>query len=331
MASMKRIFSGVQPSGNLHIGNYLGAIKNWAPLANEYDCIYCVVDWHALTVFQKPETLRENTYNALATLLAAGINPEKSIIFIQSHVKEHSELTWILNTVTPLSELEKMTQFKDKARKHKENINAGLLDYPVLMAADILLYDTEAVPVGEDQRQHVELARVVARKFNNLYGETFKEPQEIIRKEAARIMSLSDPSRKMSKSDNDSAGCVNLSDSPDEIRDKFKKAVTDSGKEIRYSPAEKPAISNLLAIYSGFSGKPINEIEAKYKNAEGYAQFKLDLAEIVVSGLADFQKKYGEFRQNNKFLDEVAKTGAEKATLLAEKKMEAVNKRIGLA
>jgi tryptophanyl-tRNA synthetase len=328
---MKRIFSGVQPTGNLHIGNYLGAIKNWAPLQREYDCVYCVVDLHALTIYQKPEILNANIQDTLAVLLAAGIDPEKSIVFIQSQVKEHSELTWILNTVTPIAELEKMTQFKDKARKNKTNINAGLLDYPVLMAADILLYDTEAVPVGEDQRQHVELARVIARKFNNLYGETFKEPQELIREEAAKIMSLSEPTRKMSKSDSDQNGCVYLSDTAETIREKIKRSVTDSGNEIKYSPEEKPAISNLLTIYSAFSGTPVAEIEDKYKNAKGYAEFKSDLAEVVISDLADFQKKYSDLKNKPEYLRKIASAGAGKAKRLAEKKMEEVNKKIGLA
>jgi tryptophanyl-tRNA synthetase len=288
-----------------------------------------VVDWHALTVYQKPEILKENIFDTAVILLAAGIDPDKSIIFVQSHVKEHAELTWILNTVTPIAELERMTQFKEKAIKNKVNINAGLLDYPVLMAADILLYNAEAVPVGEDQRQHVEIARVIARKFNNLYGETFKEPGEIIQKETARIMSLTNPTSKMSKSDNDLVGCIFLNDTAEQIRDKFKKAVTDSGKEIKYSP-QKPALANLLTIYSAFSGQPIEEIEKKYTGSSSYAEFKKDLAEVVIAGLADFQKKYNEIKNNPDYVRKVINEGNQKAKELAEPMMKEVRKKIGL-
>lgn len=325
----KRIFSGIQPSGNPHIGNYLGAVRRWAPLQEEYNCIYCVVDLHVLTVYQKPEVLSRNIFDTVAVLLAAGIDPEKSIVFIQSHVKEHAELTWILNTLTPITELEKMTQFKDKALKNKANINMGLLDYPVLMAADILMYQGEAVPVGEDQRQHVELARVIARKFNNLYGQTFKEPQELIQKEAARIMSLSNPSAKMSKSDSDKFGCVDLLDSPEQIREKFKKAVTDSGKEIKFS-ADKPAIANLLTIYSAFSGLAIKDLENKYKDASGYAEFKSDAAEAVINGLAGFQEKYKEVINNPELVKKVINEGEKKAKALAQPMIEIIKRKIGL-
>lgn len=326
---MKRIFSGIQPSGNLHIGNYLGAVRRWAPLQKEYDCIYCVVDLHAITVYQKPEILRKKIKETVAILLAAGINPEKSIVFIQSHVVQHSELAWILNTITPISELEKMTQFKDKAMKQKASVGAGLLNYPVLMAADILLYNAEAVPVGEDQRQHVELARVIARKFNNLFGEIFKEPQELIRKEGARIMSLTDPTKKMSKSDEDPMGCVGLLESPDEIREKFKKAVTDSNKEIIFRP-DKPAISNLLTIYSEFSGQSIKNLETKYKNATGYAEFKMDVAEAVIAGLSNFQKKYADVDKDQDYVLKVINHGTEKARSIAILTMKEVRKKIGL-
>ena len=326
---MKRIFSGIQPSGNLHIGNYLGAVSRWAPLQNEYDCIYCVVDLHALTVYQKPEVLREKIFETAAILLASGINPEKGIVFIQSHVKEHTELTWILNTITPIAELERMTQFKDKAKKHRENINAGLFDYPVLMAADILLYNTEAVPVGEDQRQHVELARVIARKFNNLFGKTFKEPQEIIKKESARIMSLSNPNMKMSKSDNDFIGCIDLLDSPDEIREKIKKAVTDSGKEIVFDLKNKKGISNLLTIYSLLSEKSIKELEKEY-SGKSYVEFKNDLAEVVIDLLSPFQKKFKQLKKDQDYVRKVLKSGAEKAEVIARIKMAEVKKKVGL-
>ncbi len=327
----KRIFSGIQPSGNLHIGNYLGAVRNWAPLQSDYDCVYCVVDLHAITVYQKPEFLREKIIDTVRILLAAGIDPEKSIIFVQSDVKEHTELAWILNTITPIGELERMTQYKEKALKQKQSVNAGLLNYPVLMAADILLYDAEAVPVGEDQRQHVEIARVIARKFNKLYSETFKEPRELIRKEGARIMSLSNPTSKMSKSDEDKYGCVSLLDTPDEIREKFKKSVTDSGKEIKFDPQNKPAISNLLTIFSLFSEKSISDLEKNYQNTSGYADFKMDAAQAVIAGLADFQKKYDEIKNNPDFVEKVIKEGARKAQEIASTKMEEVRKKIGLS
>ncbi|MBI4709417.1 MAG: tryptophan--tRNA ligase [Candidatus Portnoybacteria bacterium] len=325
---MKRVFSGIQPSGTPHIGNYLGAIKNWAAIQEEYDCIYCVVDLHAITVYQKPDILRQKTIDAIKIILAAGIDPEKSIVFVQSHIKEHSELAWILNTITPIGELERMTQFKDKAKNQKAGVSAGLLDYPVLMAADILLYNTDAVPVGEDQRQHVELSRVIARKFNNLYGETFKEPAELIRKEGARIMSLTDPTKKMSKSDEDKFGCIDLTDSPDLIREKIKKAVTDSGKEIISRP-DKPAVSNLLTIYSLFSNQPIKEIETKYEN-KTYVEFKEGLAQVVIEGLALFQEKYAELDKNPEYVLKVIKEGADKARNLAESKMKEVKEKMGL-
>lgn len=326
---MKRIFSGIQPSGNLHIGNYLGAVSRWASLQSEYNCLYCVVDLHALTIYQKPEILREKILEAAAILLASGINPKKSIIFVQSHVKEHAELAWILNTITPITELERMTQFKDKAKKHRENINAGLLDYPVLMAADILLYNTEAVPVGEDQRQHVELSRAIAKKFNNLFGKTFKEPQEIIKKESARIMSLSNPDVKMSKSDKDAVGCIGLLDSPSEIREKIKKAVTDSGKEIVYDLKNKKGIANLLTVYSLFSEKSIKKLEQEYQN-KSYVEFKKDLAEVVIKSLTPFQKKFKEFKKNQSYVKEVLKDGADKARLIAKATMSEVKKKVGL-
>lgn len=326
---MKRVFSGIQPSGNLHIGNYLGAVKRWAPFQENYDCLYCVVDLHALTIYQKPEILREKILETAIVLLASGIDPKKGIVFVQSHIKEHTELAWILNTITPISELERMTQFKDKAQKHRENINMGLLDYPVLMAADILLYDTEAVPVGEDQRQHVELARTVAKKFNNLYGQTFKEPQELIQKESARIMSLTNPEAKMSKSDKDPAGCIGLLDSPDEIREKIKGAVTDSGKEIIFDLENKKAVSNLLTIYSLFSEKSIKDLEKEY-SGKNYVQFKNDLAEVVIGALADFQKKFKELKKDQSYVRKVLDEGARKARAIAAPMVAEIKEKIGL-
>ena len=323
----KRVFSGIQPSGSLHIGNYFGAIKNWPELQSDNDCLYCVVDLHAITVYQKPEILRQKIFDTAAIILAAGIDPKKSIVFIQSRLKEHAELAWILNTITPIAELQRMTQFKDKAGKQK-TINAGLLNYLVLMAADILLYQTEKVPVGEDQKQHVELARVIARKFNNLYGETFKEPQSLVKKEGARIMSLSDPTKKMSKSDKDPRGCINLTDSAETIREKIKKAVTDSGREIKFDE-RKPAISNLLTIYSLASGKTIRDLEKKYAGGS-YGEFKKEMAEAVIESLRPFQEKYRELKNNLDYVTQVLQDGAQKARAIAEPMMERIKKKIGI-
>lgn len=299
-------------------------------MQENYDCIFCVVDLHAITVYQEPEILRQNIKDLVAKFIAVGIDPEKSLIFIQSYVKEHAELAWILNTITPISELERMTQFKDKAKKQKASVGAGLLNYPVLMAADILLYDTEVVPIGEDQLQHVELARVIARKFNNLYGETFKIPEAAVKKESARIMSLSNPAKKMSKSDNDCLGCLDLDDSPDVIAEKIKKAVTDSGSEIIYSPKDKPAISSLLTIYSLFSNLSIKELEEKYKHAGSYAKFKDDLAQVVIDSLAPFQEKYEQIKSDPDYLEKVISQGAGKAREIAQKKIKQVKEKVGL-
>ena len=243
---METVFSGVQPSGVLHLGNYLGAIKNWVQLQEKYRCVFCVVDLHALTVPQDPETFSQKTLEIAKIYLAAGLEAEKSIIFIQSHIKEHAELCWILNTIAKIPELERMTQFKEKAEQHKKDLNVGLFDYPVLMAADILLYQTDLVPVGEDQIQHVELARTLAERFNKKFGETFIVPKALVKKEGARIMGLDDPTKKMSKSAPSPQNYIALTDSPDTIQEKIKKAMTDSGKEIKFDPAAKPAISNLL-------------------------------------------------------------------------------------
>ena len=279
------VFSGVQPSGNIHIGNYLGAIEQWVELqaSDKYKSIFCIVDEHAITVPQKPEELRRKIKEVAMIYLAAGIDPKKSTIFIQSHVPEHTELAWLLNTITPFGDLQRMTQFKDKAGKQK-SILAGLFNYPVLMAADILLYQTDVVPVGEDQVQHVELTREIAKKFNRLYGEVFRVPNVALKKEIKRIMGLDDPTKKMSKSAKNTANYIALLDEPEIIHKKIKSAVTDSEAEIKYDLENKPAISNLLAIYSGFSKKPIKEIEKTYKDA-GYATFKKYLSEIIVMSL----------------------------------------------
>ena len=282
-----RIFSGMRPTGQLHIGNYLGAAKNWLELQKKHECIFAVVDYHGITTPFDPKQIHKDTMDVVLDYLAAGINPKKSILIIQSHIPEHTELAWILGALTPIGELERMTQFKDKSKQYKQNINAGLFTYPVLMAADILLYKTHIVPVGEDQKQHVELARTIARKFNNKFGNTFPLPKVQLSKAGARIMSLTNPLKKMSKTGDESIG---LSDSPSVIKNKIKRAVTDSGKEIKYDSKKKAAISNLLTIYHLFSGKSVSDLEKKYKN-KGYAEFKKDLAEIIIKGLKPFQEK----------------------------------------
>ncbi|KKS69514.1 MAG: Tryptophan-tRNA ligase [Parcubacteria group bacterium GW2011_GWA1_42_7] len=327
---METIFSGVQPSGALHLGNYLGAIKNWVELQNQHRSVFCVVDLHALTVPQDPKTFREKILSIAKIYLAAGIDPEKSIIFIQSHVKEHAELCWILNTISRIPELERMTQFKEKAERHKKDLNMGLFDYPVLMAADILLYKTNAVPVGEDQIQHVELARTLAERFNNYFGETFVIPKAFVRKEGARIMGLDDPSKKMSKSAPSAANYITLTDSPEIIREKIKKAVTDSGKEIIFNPIEKPAIANLLTIYSLASGRLIEDLQKQYANAAGYAEFKNDLSEAVVEFLRPLQEKLKELDSKEDVMLKILNDGAQKARQIASQTMKEVKDKIGL-
>lgn len=322
---MKRIFSGIQPSGNLHIGNYLGAIRNWVKLQDEYDSIFCVVDLHAITVPQDPKTLREKTLEVAKIYLASGINPEKSAIFIQSHVSEHAELAWILNTIAKMSELEKMTQFKDKAGKNREGVSAGLFNYPVLMASDILLYNTNLVPVGEDQLQHIEIARVLARRFNQKFGETFVVPEPFVTKEGMRIMGLDDPSKKMSKSAKSEYNYISLIDDEEAIQRKIRKAVTDSGSEIVYRD-DKPALKNLINIYSLLSGKLIKEIESMYAG-KGYADFKNDLAEIAIQFLKPLQERM-EALSDEKVMG-ILKEGAEKVRPIAKKKLDEVKEKIG--
>lgn len=322
----QRIFSGVQPSGNLHIGNYLGAIKNWVALQNEYESIFCVVDLHAVTVPQDPEMLRKKTLEIAKIYLAAGIDPTKATIFVQSQVAQHAELMWLLNTLAKMSELDKMTQFKDKSQKEgREGAAVGLYDYPVLMAADILLYDTQIVPVGEDQKQHVELARDLAKRFNQKFGETFIVPEVHIKKEGMRIMGLDDPTKKMSKSAASEYNYIALMDDAETIRKKIKKAVTDSGSEIVYQD-DKPALKNLLNIYASFSGKSVKEIEALFAG-KGYGQFKTELAEVIIAALEPFQKRFAEL-SDEKVL-EILKEGAQKAGQLAETKMRLVKEKMG--
>ncbi len=323
---MQRIFSGVQPTNNLHLGNYLGAIKNWVELQNQYNSFFCIVDLHAITVKQEPEVLRQNILNVAKTYLALGIDPNKSTIFAQSHVKEHAELAWILNTITKISELERMTQFKDKAKQHKENINMGLFGYPVLMAADILLYDTDVVPVGEDQKQHVELTRDLAERFNSAYGKTFVVPEPLIKKEGARIMGLDDPSKKMSKSATGPNNYIALLDSLEVATKKISRAVTDSGSTIE-SGKDKPALTNLLTIYSLLSGQSIKNIEKEY-TGKGYADFKKGLTNTVTQFLSEFQAKFHALDDEKVIF--VLETGANKARAIAEAKMAEVKNKIGL-
>jgi len=319
--------SGIQASGNLHIGNYIGAIKQFVELQDKYNMFVFVADLHAITVPQDPKKLEAQTMDTILTYLACGLDPKKTTIFVQSHVHEHAELGWILNTITPLGELERMTQFKDKTQGQK-SVLAGILNYPTLMAADILLYKPDAVPVGQDQLQHLELARTLARKFNSKFGETFKEPKALIQKEGARIMGLDDPTKKMSKSASP-ANRIELLDSETAIRKKIMSAVTDSGSEIKFDPQTKPAISNLLVIYSQMTGKAIANLEKQY-HGSGYAKFKTELAEAVIASLAPIRVKYAELAKNKTNVLKVLQEGRKKAEKTAEATMKDVRKKIGL-
>lgn len=328
MQNQKQIlFSGIRPSGEIHIGNYLGAIKNWVNLQNQYRAIFCIVDEHAITTPWKPEELKKNILDTAALYLSCGVNSEKSVIFIQSQISEHTQLAWILNTITPLGELYRMTQFKEKTEKQK-SVMAGLLNYPVLMAADILLYKTNLVPIGDDQKQHLEFARTIANKFNRLFGKTFIIPEPYFTEETKRIMGLDNPLKKMSKSAENSYNYIGFLDSPDAIRDKIKKAVTDSGKEIKYNLKNKPAISNLLNIASGITGLKILELEKKYAGVN-YADFKVDLAEKIVAFLAPIQKKYHELQKNQKEVLEILENGRKTAKEIASETMKEVKEKIG--
>lgn len=328
MTAKKTIFSGIKPSGSLHLGQYLGAIAQWIEMQNDYDCIFSVVDYHAITVKQDPQKLRERILEITKIYLAAGLDPNRAIIFQQSAVPAHTELAWILNCYgTHMADLNKMTQFKDKAGKNQESASVGLYDYPVLMAADILLYDTEVVPVGEDQKQHVELARDIARRFNNEFGAVFKIPQAVVRKEGARIMSLQDPTKKMSKSDNNENNSIGLLDDLESARKRIKRAVTDSGSEIIYDPLKKPAIANLLTIYAQLAGRQVKRLEKDYAG-QGYGRFKDDLANVVVKFLEDFQNKYNNI--SDAAVAKILETGRQKAAELAEAKMKEVRKLIGV-
>jgi len=387
MLNKKIVFSGVQPSGNLHIGNYLGAIAQWVEMQAKYNCIFCVVDYHAITIKQDPEVLKKKIIEVAKIYLASGIDPKKSIIFQQSDISAHTELTWILNCVARISDLNRMTQFKEKAsinldsleaelnamknsewmkslvkqlspiirdryekeedlirkvydrcissiyneleeyKNNQENVNVGLFDYPVLMAADILLYNTDAVPVGEDQAQHVELCRTLGRRFNSQFGEVFKIPEVVIRKEGARIMGLDDPAKKMSKSAESEYNFIGLTDKPEAAAKKIRKAVTDSGKEIKYDEKTKPAISNLLTIYSLLVGKSVKQLESKYKG-KGYGDFKKDLAEMVKKFLTDFQARYKKI--SDKEVEKILENGAKKVKPIADETLERVKEKIGI-
>jgi tryptophanyl-tRNA synthetase len=323
---MKRIFSGAQPTGNVHLGNYLGALRNWVALQQEYESFFCIVNLHAITVPQDPKLLAEKTRELARLYLAVGIDPNVSTIFIQSDVVEHVELTWVLNCIARMSELERMTQFKDKARKQQENVAVGLFDYPVLMAADILLYQTDLVPVGEDQKQHLELTRDIAIRFNRDYGETFRVPDPYIPKIGARIMSLSDPLKKMSKSDDDPAGCVMLLDDADTVQKKFKRAVTDSGTEIRFD-ASRPAITNLLTIYQLMTDQAPEAIESHFAG-KGYAQLKQQLADVTVEFLKPVQERVRAI--DDKQLERMLGLGRDKAKAIASETMKTVARKVGI-
>ena len=324
----KVVFSGIQPSGQLTIGNYLGALKNFKEFSEEYRCYYCVVDEHAITVRQNPAELRRRTYETLALYIAAGLDPEKNVLFVQSHVPGHAELGWILDCYTMFGELSRMTQFKDKSRKNADNINAGLFTYPALMAADILLYQTEMVPVGHDQKQHLELARDVAERFNQIYGDTFIVPEPFINKTpAARIMSLAEPTKKMSKSDENENATVRILDERDVIIKKFKRAVTDSDTCVRFADG-KDGINNLMTIYSCFTGKTLDEIEKEFEG-KGYGDFKLAVGEVVADGLDPVRTRFNQLMADKSYLESIMKEGADKAAYLASKTLSKVYKKIG--
>ncbi len=328
IADKKIVFSGVQPSGNLTIGNYLGAIKNFSRFSEEYKTFYCVVDLHAITVRQVPQELRRRTYETLALYMASGLDEKKNTLFVQSHVPAHAELGWILDCYTMFGELSRMTQFKDKSQKHAENINAGLFTYPALMAADILLYQTDVVPVGIDQKQHLELARDVAERFNQAYGDTFTVPDGFIAKDTMKIMSLAEPTSKMSKSDENQNAVVYILDSKDDVMRKFKRAVTDSDAEVRYDPENKPGVSNLITIYSAFSGKTIEQTEREF-SGKGYGDFKMAVGEVCADGLAPVRDEFARLMADKAHLEAVMKAGADEAAYYARKTMSKVRRKIG--
>jgi tryptophanyl-tRNA synthetase len=324
------ILSGIQPSGRLMIGNYLGAMRNWVRLQEDHECFYMLVDMHAITVWQKPADLRRQCLEALALYLAAGIDPARHTVFIQSHGPQHSELAWILSCIAPLGQLQRMTQFKDKARKNEKNINTGLLTYPVLMAADILLYDADKVPVGEDQKQHLELARDLAQRFNHLYSETFTLPEPWIppRAEGARIMSLQDPAAKMSKSDSDPNATIFLLDEPGEIKGKIRRAVTDSGDSIAYDPEGRPGVSNLMTLFRAATGEDFASLEQRFAG-KGYGAFKEELGEALAAWLTPIRTRTRELLADKPGLEEILRQGAEKARRRAGRMLGKVQRKVG--
>ncbi len=323
----KVVFSGVQPSGNLTIGNYLGAIKNFSEFSTKYKCFYCVVDSHAITVRQVPAELRRRTYETLALYIACGLDPKENTLYVQSHVSAHAELAWILNCYTMFGELSRMTQFKDKSAKHSDNVNAGLLTYPTLMAADILLYQTDIVPIGIDQKQHIEITRDIAKRFNGVYGDTFVIPEEYLPKNGMKIMSLAEPTKKMSKSDENANAVVRILDSKDDIIRKFKRAVTDSDIVIKAGEG-KDGINNLMTIYSCFTGKKIDEIEREF-DGKGYGDFKLAVGEACADGLANVREEYARLIADKAYLEQIMKTGADEASYYARKTLSKVKRKIG--
>ena len=324
----KRILSGIQPSGNLTLGSYLGAIKNWAELADEYDCYYMMADMHTITARQVPADLRRNTLTQLAAYIASGLDPEKNVLFVQSHVPAHAQMAWVLDCYTMFGELSRMTQFKDKSAKNADNINAGLFTYPALMAGDILLYQADLVPVGGDQKQHVEICRDIAGRFNGIYGETFKIPEPYIPKVGARVMSLTSPESKMSKSDKDQNGCVYMLEKPEDIMRKFKKAVTDSDACVRYDVENKPGVSNLMQIYSVATGKTFAEIEAEFAG-RGYGDFKKDVGESVVEMLRPIREETERLLADKAYLESIYRNGAERASYVANRTINKVYKKVG--
>ena len=323
----KVMYSAVQPSGNLTIGNYVGAISNWVRLQSEYDCYFAIANMHSITVRQEPAELRRRTLEVAALYLACGIDPEKCTLYVQSQVPQHAELSWVLNTVTYVGEMQRMTQFKDKSQKHADNINMGLMDYPVLMAADILLYQTDLVPVGLDQKQHVEIARDVAIRFNNRYGETFRVPEALLGKTGAKIMSLQEPDKKMSKSDENVNASIYLADDKDTIIRKFKRAVTDSESEVRFA-AEKKGVSNLISIYSIFTKKSVEEVEREFAG-KGYGDFKLAVGEAVADALAPVQAEQKRLLADKAYLNGVLASGAERAFKTARRTLGKVYRKVG--
>jgi tryptophanyl-tRNA synthetase len=322
------LFSGVQPSGAITIGNYIGAIRNFVLLKDSYRCLFSIVDLHALTVRREPALLRRRTVELAALYIACGLDPEENLIYCQSHVPEHAELTWILSCYTYMGELSRMTQFKAKSETNSDNINAGLFTYPVLMAADILLYQTQIVPVGADQKQHLEITRDIAQRFNALYGDVFVVPEVYMHKETAKIMSLSDPTRKMSKSDPEES-YISLLDSPDDIRRKLKRAVTDSDTNIAFDPENKPGVSNLITIYSALSGDSV-EKTVEYFNGKGYGDFKKEVTEVVIESLKPIQDRYNELIKDKQYINGILKYNAERAGSIAQRTLRKVYKKVGL-